>query len=124
MFARLMGLPTITPAALRTLMQREPVTTVDVNSPDSWRAAHVPGALTLDPAHYQASDLPANRDSILVFYCSNPLCRKAPLAARRAKGLGYRDVRVMSAGIAGWIGASFPTESSPAVPASPRHGSL
>lgn len=112
MFARLMGLTTISPTALHSLMQREPVTTVDVNARDSWMAAHVPGALTLDPATYAASDLPPDPDSILVFYCSNPLCRKAPMAARRAKRLGYRDVRVMSAGIAGWISASLPTESS------------
>jgi len=46
-----------------------------------------------------------------VFYCSGPLCRKAPLAARRAKGFGYTDVRVMSAGISGWMAARLPTES-------------
>lgn len=107
-----MGLTTITPAALHDLMQHEPVTTIDVNARNSWMAAHVPGALTLDPANYGACDLPTDPDSILVFYCSNPLCRKAPMAARRAKRLGYRDVRVMSAGIAGWLSTSLPTESS------------
>ena len=46
--------------------------------------------------------LPSDHDSTLVFYCSNVWCRKAPQAARRAEGLGYRDVHVMSAGIKGW----------------------
>lgn len=48
---------------------------------------------------------------LLVFYCSNPLCRKAPNAARRAKQMGYHNVQVMSAGISGWLNAKFPTES-------------
>jgi len=46
-----------------------------------------------------------------VFYCSNPLCRKAPSAARRAKQMGYTDVKVMSAGISGWLDAKLPTET-------------
>jgi hypothetical protein len=31
--------------------------------------------------------------------------------ARRAKGFGYTDVRVMSADISGWIATNLPTES-------------
>ena len=41
-----------------------------------------------------------------VFYCSNPMCMKAPNAARRAKALGYTNVHVMSAGIRGWLDAT------------------
>ena len=83
----------------------------DVNSRSSWLRAHVPGARTLDHANYHAGDLPASLDAPIVFYCSNPLCRKAPLAARRAKGFGDTDVRVMPAGITGWMAAKLPTES-------------
>lgn len=111
MFARLMGLKTISPTHLHERMQTEPVTLVDVNSPQSWRAARVPGALNLDPAAYRDTDLPADRDAFVVFYCSNPMCRKAPNAARRAKGMGYVNVQVMSAGIRGWLDGGLPTES-------------
>ena len=52
------------------------------------------------------------RDAELVFYCSNPMCRKAPLAAKRARDLGYANVRVLSAGIQGWLNASLPVESA------------
>ena len=100
MFARLMGLNVISPGKLQQLMQKQPVSVLDV-----------PGARPLDPMGYDESDLPADRDSTLVFYCSNFLCRKAPNAARRAKDMGYRNVYVMSAGISGWVGASLPTES-------------
>ena len=56
-------------------------------------------------------DLPPDKDSTLVFDCSSPMCRKAPNAARRAKKMGYSDVRVMTAGISGWLSAKLPTES-------------
>jgi rhodanese-related sulfurtransferase len=115
MFERLMGLKAISPGELHARRQSQPMTVVDVNSPQSWLTARVPGALTLDPVGFKEGDLPADKDSMVVFYCSNFLCRKAPNAARRAKGMGYRNVYVMSAGISGWLGASLPTESGEAV---------
>ena len=65
----------------------------------------------LDPLNHADKDLPADKNSSLVFYCSNPFCRKAPNAARRAKQLGYTNVKVMSAGISGWLSAKLPTEA-------------
>jgi rhodanese-related sulfurtransferase len=111
MFAKLMGLKTVSPKELQGLMQNGPVTVIDVNSPQSWTEARVPGARNLDPLGYAERDLPSEKRSTLVFYCSNFLCRKAPNAARRAEQMGYDDVRVMSAGISGWLGAKLPTES-------------
>ncbi len=111
MFARLMGLKTISPAGLHQLVQERQATVIDVNSRQSWMKAHVPGALNLDPAAYKDGDLPPDKEANLVFYCSNPLCRKAPNAARRAKQMGYGNVKVMSAGIGGWLSAGLPTES-------------
>lgn len=110
MIAWLMGLDTISPARLRRLAEEEQLSVVDVNSPASWAEAHVPGAINLDPAAYSAGSLPADRDASIVFYCSGPMCRKAPVAARRARKLGYSNVKVMSAGIRGWISARLPTE--------------
>lgn len=111
MFARFMGLKTISPNGRYQLFQNEHVTVIDVNSRHSWTEARVPRALNLDPSAYKESELPQEKDSVLVFYCSNPMCRKAPNAARRAKKMGYSHVHVMSAGISGWLGAKLPTES-------------
>lgn len=112
MIALLMGLKTISPDELSQLIhkQQAPVV-IDVNSRQSWIKAHVPGALNLDPADYSQGDLPPDKESSLVFYCSNPMCRKAPNAARRAKKMGYGNVKVMSAGISGWLAAKLPTET-------------
>jgi rhodanese-related sulfurtransferase len=111
MFALLMGLKTISPSALHALMQRQPVTVIDVNSRQSWIKEHVPGAVNLDPIGYVDSDLPADKAASLVFYCSNPMCRKAPNAARRAGKMGYGNAMVMSAGISGWIATRLPTDA-------------
>jgi len=109
MIALLMGLRTISPAALQEVLGES--TVLDVNAPGSWARARVPGARALDAAAFTERDLPADRDALLVFYCSGPLCRKAPNAARRATAMGYRQVRVMSAGISGWLSAGLPTQS-------------
>lgn len=111
MLARLMGLPTIDPATLHSRLAAGEVAVFDVNSPASWRQARVPGARPLDPDAFTASDLPASRERTLVFYCSNPLCRKAPRAAQRARKLGFADVAVLAAGISGWVAGGYPTES-------------
>ena len=114
MFARLMGLKTISPGGLHQLMQIDPVTAIDVNPRQSWVTARVPGALNLDPAGFEDGELPRDNHSTLVFYCSNFMCSKAPRAARRAAAMGYRRVHVMSAGIKGWLDAALRTESEEA----------
>lgn len=111
MIAFLMGVSSVSPRELEQLLLEGRATAIDVNSPASWSQAHVPGALSLDPATFAASDLPADRSATLIFYCSNPLCRKAPTAARRARKLGYTDARVMSAGIKGWRDAGLAVEA-------------
>jgi rhodanese-related sulfurtransferase len=67
--------------------------------------------VNLNPAAFEPADLPEDKAALLVFYCSNPLCSKAPSPALRAGRLGYQNVRVMSAGIKGWISAGLPIES-------------
>lgn len=111
MFAKLMGLETISPEKLLQLMRDGRVSVFDVNSHQSWGQARVPGALSLDPVEFEESDLPADKEAPLVFYCSNHFCRKAPNAARRARKMGYNDVKVMAAGIGGWLSAGLPTEA-------------
>ena len=113
MIAQLMGLRTISPGDLLRLSREGGAIAIDVNSRGSWLEARVPGAVHLDPAAFDAAALPADKLALLVFYCSNPLCRKAPTAALRARTLGYQNVRVMPAGIKGWVSARLPVESGP-----------
>ena len=112
MIARLMGLDTISPQELQRLLDEGKASAFDVNSPQSWAHARVPGAINLDPVAYDPGALPSDKNALLVFYCSNTWCRKAPNAARRAKTLGHTNVRVMSAGIKGWLEADLPVETA------------
>ena len=111
MMAQLMGLPVISPERLKDLVDGKRVTVVDVNSDERFQEGHVPGALHLKGDEYTEADLPADKTSPVVFYCSNSLCRKAPNAAKRARKMGYTDVKVMASGIKGWEATRLPTES-------------
>jgi rhodanese-related sulfurtransferase len=114
MFSLLTVLKSVSPRELHRLIERHEVMVLDVNSAESWRKSHVPGAVRLDPQSYRADDLPTDRSVPLVFYCSNPFCRKAPTAARRAQDMGYTNVRIMRAGITGWLATKLPVESGDA----------
>ncbi len=112
MLAFLFGLKSISPATLNAERGRAGLHVYDVNAAQRWSQARVPGAIHLDHERFSADQLPPDREATLVFYCSNPMCRKAPYAARRAKALGYTNTRVMSAGIQGWIAAGLATEGA------------
>ncbi|TMQ04347.1 MAG: rhodanese-like domain-containing protein [Deltaproteobacteria bacterium] len=43
----------------------------DNNPKESWVAGHVPGARWLDDEKVTASDLPADKNATLIFYCHN-----------------------------------------------------
>lgn len=107
----IMGLESIAPDTLNQKIKESSVAVFDVNDRQSWIKHHVPGAQHLDPGNFTPNDLPSNRSSLLVFYCSNPMCRKAPNAAKRAKGMGFENVKVMPAGISGWKSAKLPVEN-------------
>ena len=45
---------------------------IDNNGEGRWKRGHVPGAKNLNAYRFEASDLPADRQATLVFYCSGP----------------------------------------------------
>lgn len=85
---------------------------IDVNGPDSYKAGHVPGALSWAEIKSDlAAKLPADKNTTIIAYCGNPKCGAYLQAAKAAKKLGYTNVKHMSAGIAGWNEAKLPTEA-------------
>lgn len=72
----------------------------------------VPGAVLLsDYETFSVSELPADKSKTLVFYCANTHCSASHEAADRALTAGYRNVKVMNAGIAGWVSAGKKVQS-------------
>lgn len=84
---------------------------IDANSPASYKAGHVPGALSwADIKSDLAAKLPADKNTLIIAYCGSPKCGAYLQAAKAAKELGYTNVKHMSAGIKGWNEANMPTE--------------
>jgi rhodanese-related sulfurtransferase len=72
----------------------------------------IPGAVLLtDFEGYAMTELPTDKGKPLVFYCANTECSASHHAAEKAIAAGYRDVKVLPAGIAGWRNAGKKTQS-------------
>ena len=85
---------------------------IDVNSPDSYKAGHVPSALSWTAIQKNLADsLPADKNALIIAYCGNPHCPAYLRAAKAAQKLGYTNVKHMAAGIDGWNAAKLPTEA-------------
>ena len=84
---------------------------IDANSPDSYKAGHVPGALSFAASRKDfAASLPADKNTLIIAYCGNPGCPAYLQAAKAAQKLGYTNIKHMAAGIDGWNEAKMPTE--------------
>lgn len=105
-----MDLPEKTPDEAEALLGTKNVFCFDCNPSRSYNKHHLPGAMLLDPGAFTATDLPADKTSTLLFYCSDVYCGAAPSAARKARAMGYENVFVMRAGIRGWMEAGKKTE--------------
>ncbi len=94
-------------ADVSTLLSAKAATIVDANDPGTRQEQGVvPGAVLLSNSHnYALSELPAAKETKLVFYCGGTACRASDGAAKRASQAGYADVSVMRAGIRGWKSA-------------------
>ncbi len=86
------------------------VQVIDVNEADNFEFAHVPGAVLMAYDAITPEALPADKATVLVFYCWSPECPAAQLAAASAAALGFTEVFCMVVGITGWQDAGLPTE--------------
>ena len=59
-----------------------------------------------------ASVLPKDKNALIVAYCGNPKCKAYQAAANAAQKLGYKNIKHMSAGIAGWKESGQKVEKS------------
>src|SRR5690242_4943230 len=73
---------------------------IDANSPASYKAGHVPGALSwADIKSDLEAKLPADKNAEIIAYCGNPHCGAYLMAAKAAQKLGYTNIKHMVAGI-------------------------
>lgn len=105
---------TLTPTEVHTRMLAKELTVLDANPAGIYVKHHVPGARRVEYNDVSISDLPKDKTVPVVFYCMNERCGASPIAARRARELGWSNVYLMPAGIQGWIAAGLRIESGSA----------
>jgi len=106
------ALPKVSVDEVAALIDAKKVQPVDANGADTRKEyGTLPGAVLLtNYRSFDLSELPADKSKELVFYCGGETCSAAPKAAERAKEAGYTSVKVMSAGITGWVKAHKPVD--------------
>lgn len=66
---------------------------------------HIPGSINIPEGKFglMGNLLPADKNTILIFYCGGFQCKLSHKAAKVAEGLGYKNVNVFAAGFPGWM---------------------
>ncbi len=101
------NVPTVTIDELDTSLAAAAVQPVDANGEQTRKKMGViPGAVLLtDSETFGLSELPADKTKPLVFYCGSTSCGASHEAASKAITAGYKNVKVLPDGIAGWVKA-------------------
>ena len=99
--------PDISIADLEKAIKSGKVAIIDVNGKNSYtKRGHIPGAVSFSNKDALAKQLSkVGKDTLVVAYCGSSRCSAYKRGASAAEALGYKNVKHLSAGIAGWIKA-------------------
>ena len=89
------------------------MTLVDSRVAAEYKAGHIPTAVNIlaTTMEQHRARLPANKSTVLVFYCNGwPECKKSHDAAAKAVEWGYQKVYWMREGLPAWQAKGFPVE--------------
>ncbi|MGE0403240.1 MAG: rhodanese-like domain-containing protein, partial [Kofleriaceae bacterium] len=101
------AVPEVTIDQVDTALAKSEWQAVDANGEGTRKKMGIlPGAVLLtDSETFLPSELPSDKSKGLVFYCANTHCGASHEAASKARTAGYKNVKVMPEGIAGWVKA-------------------
>lgn len=103
--------PDISHDELKEALKDKKVTLIDVNGSDSFKSGHIPGAINFEESEKSlAAQLPKDKGALVVAYCGNEQCSAYQAGAKKAKELGYTNVKHYAKGIAGWKASGEKTE--------------
>ena len=99
--------PDISIGDLEKAIKAGKVVVIDVNNPKNFtKSGHIPGAVSFTGAKALAKQLSkVGKDTLVVAYCGGPSCNAYKRGASAAEALGFKNVKHLSAGIAGWLKA-------------------
>jgi rhodanese-related sulfurtransferase len=71
----------------------------------------IPTAVNLPYPEFdkQVGKLPADKSSLIIFYCSGVTCNMSPGSQKKAKALGYTNIKVFVEGMPAWLSKNFGT---------------
>jgi rhodanese-related sulfurtransferase len=105
--------PDVSLTEVKALVESKKAVLIDVNGTESYKKGHVPGALDYAAIKGKLAEvLPKDKNATVIAYCGGPKCKAYQAAAQAAEKLGYKNVKHMSAGIAGWKDAGEKMEKS------------
>ena len=95
--------PEIEKSELNTLVQKNSVFVVDVNSKESFEKSHVPTAINYGEVKKEfPAKLPKDKKALIVAYCGGPSCTAWKKAAMEACANRYTNIKHFKGGISGW----------------------
>lgn len=94
-------------------VRRGEVTVLDVRPPEEYRAAHIPGAVSVPLNELEERLGGLSKEREIVAYCRGPYCVLAPEAVRLLRARGYRAV-ALSDGVAEWRAHGLPVAAGDA----------
>ncbi|MCB2183287.1 MAG: hypothetical protein KQH63_14735 [Desulfobulbaceae bacterium] len=91
----------------------ETFTLVNALSPIEFKELTIKGSVNIPSSRVTADNplLPADKSSLLIFFCKGPKCSKSKKAAKIAMKFGYSNVMVYNEGLPAWAKKRYPIES-------------
>lgn len=97
----------LTPAQVRTMMEKGEALLIDVREPDEYAAERIHGALNFPLSTFDPKALPDHAGRTVIFQCGSG--KRSATAVQRCQAAGIGFDAHLAGGIAGWRGAGLPT---------------
>lgn len=103
-------IPYITTAELKKKMDAgETMVLADALSSIEHKELAIQGSVNIPASKVKGNpNLPADKSTLLIFYCKGPKCGKSRIAAGEAIKLGYTNVMVYNEGLPAWAKSKYP----------------
>ncbi len=107
---------------LRALEEKAPIVFIDSRPARVFNQGSIPGAINISDTSFdkETDKLPKDKATELVFFCGGLACDLSEKSARKAKALGYTNVRKYTLGYPAYVaamGAGKPAAAAPGAPA-------
>ena len=84
-------------------------TLIDSRPARLFKEGSIPTAISLPFPEFEKNlgRLPADKNRLVIFYCSGPACTMSPNSQARTKKLGYTNTKVFVGGMPEWLGKNY-----------------